>query len=339
MQKIIVPVSKCIPGMITAGPIIDLKTGTTIVASDQELTPNSIKNILNFIHTDIWVYLDSFDKVWHLPEKTIESYKKYSETLISVVKGLESNNLNAISDFESFCDNIPVEFKANYSLLGCTNLMAQLDYNTYNHSLNVAFIALLICRWCHFDDHFTTCAIKAGLLHDIGIINLSFNPFNTKEPWTPDQISEYKQHPIFSYNVVSKLKDLDPMISKAILAHHERCDGTGFPVHLSSPYINQLGKVIALADQYELLHSKSHIFNVLKTLLVDHLTEFDPKLLFTFCSCVAMYYVGTFVILSNGLIAEVVFINPNCLYRPIVKINDRFINLYEEPSIEIVAIK
>ena len=114
MQKIIVPVSKCIPGMITADPIIDLKTGTTIVASDQELTPNSIKNILNFIHTDIWVYLDSFDKVWHLPKETIESYKKYSETLISVVKGLESHSLNAISDFESFCDNIPVEFKANY---------------------------------------------------------------------------------------------------------------------------------------------------------------------------------------------------------------------------------
>ena len=34
MQKIIVPASKCIPGMITAGPVIDLKTGTTIVAAD-----------------------------------------------------------------------------------------------------------------------------------------------------------------------------------------------------------------------------------------------------------------------------------------------------------------
>ncbi len=339
MQKIIIPASKCIPGMITAGPVIDLKTGTTIVAANQELTPSQIKNILNFVHTDIWVYLDSFDKVWGLSKETIESYQKYSNTLIAVVKGLNDGELSAITDFEDFSNNIPIEFKANHSLLGCTNLIEQLDYNTYNHSLNVAFIALLICRWCNFDEHFTACAIKAGLLHDIGVLNLSFNPFDTKEPWTSDQKAEYEKHPIYSYNMVNKLRDLDPQISKAILAHHERCDGSGYPVHISAPYINQLGKVLALADYYETLKNKAHIFEILRTLLIDHITEFDPKLLLTFCTYIATYYVGTFVILSNGLIAEVVFINPNCVYRPIVKVNDEFINLYDDPSIDIVALK
>ena len=339
MQKIIIPASKCISGMITASPIIDLKTGTTIMAADQELTPSNIQNILNFVHTDIWVYLDSFDKVWGLSKESIESYQKYSNTLISIIKGIDSNELSAISDFEKFSNSLPIEFKANHTLLGCTNLIEELDYNTYNHSLNVAFIALLICRWCNFDDAFTISAIKAGLLHDIGMLNLSFNAFETKEPWTPEQKSEYEKHPIFSYNIVSKLKDLDPMIAKAILAHHEHCDGTGFPVHLSSPYINQLGKVLALADTYEMLRSKSHIFNTLKTLLVDKITKFDPKLLLTFCANIATYYVGTFVILNNGEIAEVVFINPVCVYRPIVKVNDKFINLYEDSSLEIVSIK
>ncbi|MBE6022947.1 MAG: HD domain-containing protein [Cellulosilyticum sp.] len=339
MQKIIVPASKCIPGMITAGPIIDLKTGTTIVATNQELTPSHIKSILNFVHTDIWVYLDSSDKVWGLSEETIESYKKYSDALISIVKGLDSINVNAIKDFEGLCSSLPLDFSANHSLVGCTNLIQELDYNTYNHSLNVAFISLLICRWCNFDDEFTTHAIKAGLLHDIGLINLSFNPFETKEPWSPEQISEYEKHPIYSYNIVNKLSDLDPMISKAILAHHEHCDGTGFPIRISAPYINQLGKVLALADRFDTLRSKAHIFSVLKMLLVDHITEFDPKLLLTFCTYIATYYVGSFVILNNGLIGEVVFINPTCVYRPIVKINDTFINLYEDSSIEIVALK
>lgn len=339
MQKIIVPASKCIPGMITAAPVIDLKTGTSIVAANQELTPSQIKNILNFIHTDIWVYLDSFDKVWGLSPKTLESYQKYSKALISVVKGINEGQLNAISDFEDFSNSLPTDFKANHSLLGCTNLIEQLDYNTYNHSLNVAFIALLICRWCNFDEHFTTCAIKAGLLHDIGILSLSFNPYDHKESWTEDQQAEYEKHPIYSYNMINKLKDLDPMISKAVLAHHEHCDGSGFPVRISAPYINQLGKVLALADYYETLRSQTHIFEVLRTLLADQITKFDPKLLLTFCTYIATYYVGTFVILNNGLIAEVVFINPNCVYRPIVKINDQFINLYDNPSIEIVALK
>lgn len=339
MQKIIVPVSKCIPGMITAGPVIDLKTGTTIVAANQELTSTSIKSIVNFIHTDIWVYLNSFDKVWKLPAETIENYKKYSNTLMSLVGDINASELTEISDFEALCDNLPLDFKANYSLLGCTNLIEQLDYNTFNHSLNVAFISMLICRWCGFDEHFTTCSIKAGLLHDIGILNLSFNPFDTKKPWSDEQISEYQKHPIYSFNITKKLTDLDPIIPKAILAHHECCDGSGFPVRISAPYITKLGKVLNLADRYELLRHESHIFNVLKTLLVDHLTQFDTQLLLTFCSYLATYYIGTFVILSNGQIGEVVFINPNCLYRPIVKVNEEFINLYEHPSIEIVSIK
>lgn len=339
MQKIIVPISKCIPGMITAVPIIDLKTGITIIAANQELTSNSIKNITNFIHTDIWVYLNSFQKVWQLPAEIIENYKKYSDTLRSLVGILNSNEVIEIKDFEVFCNNLTLDFKANYSLLGCTNLIEQLDYNTYSHSLNVAFISILICRWCEFDEHFTACSIKAGLLHDIGILNLSFNPFDAKKPWSNEQILEYEKHPIYSFNITKKLVDLDPIIPKAILAHHECCDGSGFPIHISSPYITLLGKVLGLADRYELLRHKTHIFNVLKMLLVDYLTQFDPKLLLTFCSYLATYYIGTFVILSNGQIGEVIFINPNCLYRPIIKINETFLNLYENPSIEIISIK
>lgn len=339
MQRIIVPVSKCIPGMITASPVIDLKTGTTIVAANQELTSHSIKNIINFIHTDIWVYLDSFDKVWKLPAETIENYKKYSNILMALSGSLNTNELTEIKDFEVLCTNLSLDFKANYSLLGCTNLIEQLDYNTFNHSLNVAFISMLICRWCGFDEYFTTCSIKAGLLHDIGILNLSFNPFDMKKPWSDEQIAEYEKHPIYSFNITKKLVDLDPIIPKAILAHHECCDGSGFPVHISSPYITLLGKVLSLADHYELLRHETHIFNVLKMLLVDHLTQFDPKLLLTFCSYLATYHIGTFVTLSNEQIGEVVFINPTCPYRPIIKVNEIFINLYENPSIEIISIK
>lgn len=339
MQKIIVPASKCIPGMITASPIIDLKNGTTILGINQELTRDNITNIHNFVHNDIWVYLDSFNKVWHLPDETIESYKKYSNTLMSLLSHFEPEDLKSIEDLETLCDKLPVDFKANYSLLGCTNLIEQLDYNTFNHSLNVAFIAMLICRWCKLDETFANNAIKAGLLHDIGILNLSFNPYETKEPWTAEQRSEYEKHPVYSYNIVSKIGDLDPMISKAILAHHEHCDGSDYPIHISSPYINDLGKVLALADAYEDLRHRTHIFNVLQLLLEDHIAHYEPRFLLQFCFNLASYYVGSFVILSNGQIGEVVFVNPVCLYRPIIKINDQFINLYEKPDIHIVAMK
>ncbi len=341
MQKIIIPISKCIPGMITANPVIDLKTGSTIISQDQLLTPEHIEKIHNFVHTDIWVYLDSFDKVWNLPAETIENYKKYTNVLTTLIKQIDETSdspLN-IKDFQALCEVLPADFTANYSLLGCTNLIEQLDYTTYTHSLNVAFISMLICRWCNLDNSLIPSAIKAGLLHDIGLLNLSFNPFDTSIVRTADQQAEYENHPIYSYNIVNKLKDLDPIIPKAILAHHEHCDSSGFPIHISSPYINLLGKVLGLADTYDLLRHTHHIFDTLKILLVDLLPKFDPKLLLPFCSNLATYYVGTFVILNTGEIGEVVFVNPQCFYRPIIRINDRFINLYENNEVSIIAIK
>lgn len=339
MQKIILPTSKCIPGMVTAQPVVDMQTGATILGQNQELTKESLENINKFIHTDIWVYLDSFNKVWNLPPETIENYKKYSTALSSVLGSMNPPNDASAMEFEEVYTHISSEFTQNYSLLGCTNLIKQLDYNTYSHSLNVAFLSTLICRWTRMDKEVSANATKAALLHDIGAINLSFDMINKTEGLTYDEITEYEKHPIYSYNIVSKMHDLHPSIAKGILAHHERCDGTGFPVKLTAPYINDIAKIISIADTYEILRKKYHIFDTLKILLTDDLTKFDPNMLLTFCNHIANYYIGVFVTLSTGEIGEVVFINPKCIYRPIVKINAKFINLYEEPSISIVNIE
>lgn len=341
MQKIILPISKCIPGMITAQPIVDLNTGTTIIGQNQVLTEEFLNNLPNFIYNDIWVYLDSFTKIWQLPEETIDNYRKYSLALQTVLGNLQDPTQVPeeiqLEDFHKLCAQLSLDFHTNHSLLGCTNLMAQLDYSTYAHSLNVAFLGILICRWCNLGAKMESLALQAGLLHDIGKLNLPFLSNTTQ--MTPDEIAEYEKHPIYGYNITSKMKNLSPEISKAILAHHENCNGTGFPLHLSSNYISKLTKIISLADTYDTLHSQYHIFETLRILLEDKLTDFDPTLLFTFCNTIANYYIGVFVKLNTGEIGEVIFIHPKCVYKPIVKINNRYIDLFIEKHIYIIDIQ
>lgn len=84
---------------------------------------------------------------------------------------------------------------------------------------------------------------------------------------------------------------------------------------------------------------KCPIFDTLKILLTEDIACLDTDKLLTFCNHVANYYIGVFITLSNGVIGEVVFINPKCIYRPIVKVNENFINLYETPSIGITSIE
>ncbi|WP_069998294.1 HD-GYP domain-containing protein [Cellulosilyticum sp. I15G10I2] len=339
MQKIILPISKCIPGMVTAQPVVNMQTGATILGQNQELTIENLKNISNFIHTDLWVYIDSFNKVWNLPPETIENYKKYSKALKTVIEQISPSDDKSIKTFDEMCHHLSADFNENHTLLGCTNLIKQLDYDTYTHSLNVAFLSKLICKWTNVNKETTLNVIRAALLHDIGGINLAFDMINKTEDLSSDERSEYEKHSIYSYNIVSKMQDLHPSIAKGILAHHERCDGTGFPLKLTSPYINNLAKIIGIADRYEILRKTHHIFDTLKILLTDELTKFDPDMLLTFCNNIANYYIGVFVTLSTDEIGEVVFINPKCIYKPIIKINDKYINLYETPSITIINIE
>ncbi|WP_054742582.1 HD-GYP domain-containing protein [Cellulosilyticum ruminicola] len=341
MQKIILPISKCIPGMITAQPIVDLKTGSTIIGQNQMLTEEFLNTLPNFIYNDIWVYLDSFTKVWNLPDEMIEKYKKYSEALTAVLghfQDVAENHVDLnLDDFNKYCSQLSMDFKENYNLLGCTNLITQLDYSTYTHSLNVAFLAVLICRWCKLGKDLENLALQTGLLHDIGKLNL-LNP-STSDILSPNELIEYEKHPIYGFNITSKIKDLNPEISKAILAHHETCNGTGFPLRLSAPYISKLTKIISLADAYDTLHNQYHIFETLRILLEDELTCFDPELLFTFCNIIANYYIGVFVKLNTGEIGEVVFINPKCVYKPMIRLNGRYINLFTEKQYSIIDLQ
>lgn len=338
MQKIILPVSKCIPGMITAQPIVNLQTGTVIVGQNQILTESTLEMIQNFIHTDIWVYLDSFNKVWDLPSETIENYRKYSHALKSVLGNPKEGTSVDMDELENICDSITTEFNSNHVLIGCTNLMKSLEENLYAHSMNVAFISVLIAKWIKLDPELFPNLIKAALLHDIGCINLPFSPISQRESFDKDMQAEYEKHPIYSYNIVSKIKDIDQSVAKAILAHHERTDGSGFPLKITAPYINTLAKIIGLADEYELLRTKHHIFDTLKILQTEMISKLDTYMLLTFCQTIANYYVGVYVTLSTGDIGEVVFINTTNVYRPLVKVKNKYIDLMDWPSIQIVSV-
>ncbi len=338
MQKIILPISKCIPGMITAQPIVNLQTGTVIVGQNQILTESTLDMIQNFIHTDIWIYLDSFNKVWNLPSQTIENYRRYGNALKTVLGNSKDGDSVNMEALENICESLPLDFNKNHILIGCTNLMKSLEEDLYAHSMNVTFISILIAKWIKLDSEEFPNLIKAALLHDIGCINLPFNPMKENETFDANMQAEYERHPIYSFNIVSRIKDIDPSIAKAILAHHEKSDGSGFPLKITAPQISLMAKIIALADQYELLRNKYHIFDTLKILQTEMISKFDTHMLLTFCETIANYYVGVYVTLSTGDIGEVVFINTTNLYRPLVKVKNKYIDLMDWPSINIVSV-
>lgn len=338
-EKTIIPVSKCRPGMVLLQPIVDEKTGAILLPRGGKLTEESIKKVVHFQHTQVWVDLNTEEKIWQIQEHIVETYKEYATTLKYIIEG--ENKAGEVLNIESLKNLVHYiirDFKKDFDLLACVNLVSELKEEYYIHSINVAFLSLMMGRWKEYSEEKLEQLVLAALLHDVGKIDI---PSELKEIEMDRHLREhlaYKRHPIYGYEKLAKFNELDNEVLKAVLTHHERADGSGFPLSLRGDKINDLAKVISLADTYDRLRQKDHIFNVIKELRSAQVRAFDIKLLLEFCNNIMNYYIGNHVLLSTGEIAEVHAISPQAIYRPLVKVGDKIIDLYVQSQIDIVKV-
>lgn len=337
-KKIIIPLSDCVPGMIIRQPIIDTDTGCIIVPKDQVLTPEILVKVKKFQKEEVWISVSSKRKVWCVSQEVMAKYMRYIDVLESVITSNELTIDVKIEEVQCLAKCIVEEFECNFDALACIHLVKNLNKSIYAHSINVALLSLLIGRWIGLNKDELQRLTMAGILHDIGTPNIHFTSEDSKEVLKVKNTLEYQRHPIYAYELLKQYKEMDKEILKAVLAHHERCDGSGYPLHLLEGQISKIAKILGIADEYDCMKKNKHIFSIVKSFKYDKIRQFDLSILLIFCNHIINYYIGANVVLSNGQIGEVVFIQPNCIYRPIIKVDESYIDLYENPTIEIVNV-
>ncbi len=89
-----------------------------------------------------------------------------------------------------------------------------------------------------------------AILHDIGKIAISPDILNKNESLTDKEWEIIRQHPLTGYNILKNVEEY-ANLAEAVLYHHERIDGSGYPSGLKGPEIPLYSRIIAIADAYE----------------------------------------------------------------------------------------
>ena len=255
------------------------------------------------------------DSLMDSPEKTLEQ-----EQMLSYIEGLLVESGNSMHTFD---------------MLHCMRDNTDL---TYVHSVNVALICNSIAAWLNYSPEDTKMLTLAGLLHDIGKKQIPTLILNKSGELSAEEYALIKKHPIYGYQMVAEFP-IDNRIKDAILSHHERYDGSGYPRGLSGDQISDFAKIVAIADVYDAMTSKRIYresvcpFDVVATLESDGYSKYDPQFLLTFLKHIVQSYINAPVLLSNSLIGSVVMINPDHLSKPIVKVGERFYDLSKEKEL------
>jgi putative nucleotidyltransferase with HDIG domain len=124
------------------------------------------------------------------------------------------------------------------------------DAFALGHSERVARIAVELAREVGLRDEELSDVYLGGLLHDIGKIGLSDAILRKREPLTPGELSQVRQHVTIGSRMVAELRSI-ARILPAVLHHHERYDGTGYPDGLKGDSIPLLARILAVAESYD----------------------------------------------------------------------------------------
>lgn len=131
--------------------------------------------------------------------------------------------------------------------------LREYDMETYRHSINVAYIVTkimpLMVKNRLIEKSYIYQLIMAALLHDIGKITVPISVLRKIEPLNKRDIAYIHQHPLNGVDILSE-KEFPAMVYDAILKHHEKLDGSGYPCGYSMHEIANDTRIITVADIY-----------------------------------------------------------------------------------------
>lgn len=128
------------------------------------------------------------------------------------------------------------------------------DPYTQGHSQRVSDFSVVIAQELGLDDALINDIRIGSLLHDIGKIGIPDSILLKNGKLSATESETMREHPRTGVNILSKVKLLDPM-RPAILEHHERLNGSGYPARLVDKQISWMGRIVAVADVFDAMTS------------------------------------------------------------------------------------
>lgn len=229
-----------------------------------------------------------------------------------------------------------------YGIFDMLHSMRESDDTTYTHCINVGLFCNVFAGWLKLSEEETKLATLCGLLHDVGKLRVPEELLKKTEAYTEEDKTAIKAHTREGYLLVKDL-DIDSHIKNAILTHHERCDGSGYPFGLSGFRIDPYAKMVAIADVYDAMTSQRAYrgamspIQAIEVMQEEGLQKYDVRFIMIFLENVMNTFIGNRVLLSSGEKGEIVFINKSNITRPTIKCQNHFVNLDEEKDIQIIS--
>ncbi|MDO4753966.1 MAG: HD-GYP domain-containing protein [Bacillota bacterium] len=370
-------------GMVLEAAIYDDRSGAELLSAGTVLTLRHISLIRNIGITDIVIKDVAAEQVVDLSEEVEKllqdehkneqifepaARNRYNRNMeVNVLTGegnlpIDVKHEHAIKETRQIFDHIKdsgeldlqgmkthlvstlPDMVRNNDVLMRLNQLQRTDDYTFEHSMRVSILATMIGKWLGFSQTEMLELSEAGMLYDIGKLSIPEEILKKPGALTAEEWDVVRRHPQNGYSILLGTKGVSQNVKYAALHHHERMDGSGYPLRLRSKQIHDFAKIIMVCDVFDALTNDRPYKNKISEMLaLDYLMWnsdklFDPEVVFIFKEGISAFFISKQCRLSNGKTGKIVYPNKGFPTRPIVQVGDDFIDLAKDRSIDIEEI-
>lgn len=347
-------ISRAVPGMELARDIYS-RSNQVILNAGTVLDAQKISKIMFYSVDSISVYekeqqVTTSQTLTQQLRSSIEfrEFTKNYDTAVGNLKSAVNSILTENGEVDedmliAEVDNMVAQSGSKTNIFNMLHCIRDYDEMTYMHCVNVSLICNCFASWLGLGNEDKRMLTLAGLLHDIGKTLVPRDIILKPDALTPEEFEAVKLHTLRGYKILQN-KKIDDRIKMAALQHHERADGSGYPFGKQGDQIETFAMIVAIADVYDAMTSdriyRPRIcpFEVVRQLQGDEFGKYDPKFLVPLLEQITEVYMNHTVKLSNDQVGKVVLMNRSELSKPVVQVDDVFVDLAKQRSITITEV-
>jgi len=200
------------------------------------------------------------------------------------------------------------------------------DAYTYKHSVNVTVLSIITAKALGYERPDIKNIALGALLHDIGKVRVESELILKPGKLTFEERKRVEKHPEYGYELLEAIEGLPFTTKQIILLHHEKLDGSGYPWGLRGIEIPEYVRIVTVCDMYDAMttdrvyRNKMPIYRALDILMAEAIYRIDPTVYSILLNNIAVYPIGTGIVLSDGRIGVVKTYRHKNPARPIVKV-------------------
>lgn len=288
------------PGMIVASPIYG-PNGEILCKQGTELKETYISKIYDYSIPHLYIIDEASSDITVSNTISQEVKNEAYRNLKKLYTAIQSGQKNIQKEMQACLDSVDKitedVISEHIELFDLFDIKMMNEY-FYQHAVNVAIISLIIGKSLSLNELELYRLAVGAYFHDIGLMFIPKSVFEKTTTYSKEDIDLMRTHPEKGYRFTKEEFYLPMKSYLAILQHHERFDGTGYPHNKKGHDISSYGRIVAIADVYDALSSRRPYRDLMtpaqayKSILQGAGSQFDPEYVKFFTNRVSPYPVG-----------------------------------------------